>query len=150
VGTENDEPREPQREEVWRLLELIDRTIFASRRSRRSIERDLELGQGYLGSLLSGRITLKVGHVWRLGETLGVEPLLLFFLSASKAHQKRFLKDIGVQVEINDLDLKEHPVTEKEVVVMVHQLLKEELRRAQRKGMSLPPELYELFLQEDG
>lgn len=74
--------REMSQEEVKRLLELLDEAIRRSGRSRREIERTLGLGQGYLGSLFSGRIALKVWHVFVLGRELGLEPLTLFYDAA--------------------------------------------------------------------
>ena len=59
-------------DEVQRILDLLDQAIHLSRRSRREIERTLGLGQGYLGSLLKGRIELKVRHVYVLARELGL------------------------------------------------------------------------------
>ena len=53
------EKPEPQRDEVETLLKLIDDEIVKSRTSKRKLERILGQGQGYVGSLIKGRITLK-------------------------------------------------------------------------------------------
>ncbi len=70
------------REESEGVLRLLDDAIVKSRRSRRQIERNLGWSQGYLGSLLRGRIGLKVWHVFALSHELGIEALSLFLTVA--------------------------------------------------------------------
>jgi hypothetical protein len=136
VEKENEESREPQREqreEVVRLLQLLDEAMVKSKRSRRAIERDLDMGQGYLGSLLRGRIMLKVGLVWTLGEALDVEPLLLLYKSASREHKERFLRELGVRLAVPGQEtITELPLTRPEIVELVHKILAEEVELVQK------------------
>ena len=93
---ENDKA-ELQRDEVETLLRLLDDEILKSRISKRKLEKILGQGQGYIGSLLRGRITLKVGHVYEIGEALGLDPLLLFYRAAPKENQERLVQALGIQ-----------------------------------------------------
>ncbi len=82
--------------EAQRLLELLDKAIHDTRRSRREIERRLGLGQGYLGSLFRGRIELKVWHVYRLARELKVDPLTFFFAVSPPEDPKWVLRKLGL------------------------------------------------------
>jgi len=85
-------------EESKRLRALLDDAIHRSRRSRRGIERKLGWSQGYLGSLLKGRIALKVSHVFVLARELGLEPLLLFLQVSPPRDPQWFLNQLGAGV----------------------------------------------------
>lgn len=129
---ENEDPEttEPQRDEVLVLLELIDKEILNGDRSKRKLERDLGVSQGYLGSLLRGRITLKVEHVWDLGEAVGFEPLVLFFQSATKEHQDRFLAELGLRYEtLDDVPTTIESMTREEVEELVRKVVRQEMAR---------------------
>jgi hypothetical protein len=119
---------ELQRDEVETLLKLLDDEILKSRISKRKLERILGQGQGYIGSLIKGRITLKVGHVYDIGEALGLEPLLLFFRAAPKENQERLLKALGVQSADGDGD-PPGPMTPKEIEELVRKVVRQELAR---------------------
>jgi hypothetical protein len=124
------ERAEPQRDEVETLLRLIDDEILKSRISKRKLERILGQGQGYIGSLIKGRITLKVGHVYDIGEALGLEPLLLFFRAAPKENQERLLKALGVQSADGDgSGDPPGPMTREEVEGLVRRVVRQELAR---------------------
>ncbi len=82
--------------ETERLLRLLDAAILMSRRSRREIERKLGWSQGYLGSLLRGRIGLKVWHVFALSRELGIEPLSLFLTVAPPRDPSWILQQLGI------------------------------------------------------
>jgi hypothetical protein len=130
VEKESPETTEPQRDEVLVLLELLDREILKGDRSKRKLERDLGVGQGYVGSLLKGRITLKVGHLWELGEVVGFEPLVLFFLAAPKEHQERFLKELGLRKETSDDAASPvEPMTRREIEDLVRKVVRQEMAR---------------------
>ncbi|HEX3131881.1 MAG TPA: hypothetical protein VH394_31375 [Thermoanaerobaculia bacterium] len=103
---ETPEKAEPQRDEVLVLLKLLDQEILADDRSKRRLERDLNMGQGYIASIIKGRIMLKVQHVWDFADAIGFEPLVLFFNAAPKKHQKRFLSEM--KLIPGDLD---HPIS---------------------------------------
>jgi hypothetical protein len=122
------ERAEPQRDEVETLLRLIDDEIVKARISKRKLERILGQGQGYMGSLIKGRITLKVGHVYDIGEALGLEPLLLFFRAAPKENQERLLKALGVQSADGDEE-PSGPMTPKEIEELVRKTVRQELAR---------------------
>lgn len=121
---------ELQRDEVETLLRLLDDEILKSRISKRKLEKILGQGQGYIGSLIKGRITLKVGHVYDIGEALGLEPLLLFFRSAPKENQERLLKALGVQSANGDSSGDPSvPMTREEIEGLVRQVVRQELAR---------------------
>jgi hypothetical protein len=122
-----DDRTEPQRDEVLVLLELLDQEILKGSRSKRKLEREMGVGQGYLGSILKGRITLKVEHLWELGEVIGFEPLVLLYQAAPKEHRERFL---------NELELKPAaeagsaaPITREEIEELVTKTVRRELAR---------------------
>ena len=120
---------EPQRDEVETLLKLLDDAIVNSRISKRQLERILGQGQGYIGSLIKGRITLKVGHVYDIGEALGLEPLLLFFRAAPKENQERLLKALGRQADGDGAEDPSAPMTREEVEELVRRVVRQELAR---------------------
>jgi hypothetical protein len=122
------ERAEPQRDEVETLLKLLDDEIVNSRISKRKLERILGQGQGYIGSLIKGRITLKVGHVYDIGEALGLEPLLLFFRAAPKENQERLLKALGRQADGDGAD-PDAPMTREEIEKLVRRVVRQELAR---------------------
>ena len=123
------EKPEPQRDEVETLLRLIDDEILKSRISKRKLERILGQGQGYIGSLIKGRITLKVGHVYEIGEALGLEPLLLFFRAAPKENQERLLKALSVESAEGDGSDPAAPMTREETEELVRKVVRQELAR---------------------
>ena len=125
---EKDERAELQRDEVETLLRLLDDEILKSRISKRKLERILGQGQGYIGSLIKGRITLKVGHVYEIGEALGLEPLLLFYRAAPKENQERLLKELGVQEESAPAE-PEPAMTRQEIEELVAKTVRRELAR---------------------
>ncbi len=110
------------------LLDLLDREILKRDRSKRKVERDLGVGQGYLGSLLKGRITLKVEHLWELADVVGFEPLVLLYRSAPKEHQERFLKELELTVPAAP-SAPEPPMTRAELLELVNQAVRRELAR---------------------
>src|SRR5579885_748960 len=69
---EHDEEIEAQ---VARVTRLLDEAAHRTRRSRRSLERDLGLAHGYLGGLFRGRMDLKVYHVLLLSKLLNLDPV---------------------------------------------------------------------------
>lgn len=119
---------EPQRDEVETLLRLLDDEILKSRISKRKLERILGQGQGYIGSLIKGRITLKVGHVYEIGEALGLEPLVLFFRAAPKENQERLLKELGLRAA-SAPKAPEAPMTREEIEDLVARTVRRELAR---------------------
>lgn len=124
------ERAEPQRDEVETLLKLLDDEIVKARISKRKLERILGQGQGYIGSLIKGRITLKVGHVFDIGEALGLEPLLLFFRAASKENQERLLKALGTRSADGDgAEEPPGPMTREEIEELVRRVVRQELAR---------------------
>lgn len=122
------ERAEPQRDEVETLLRLIDDEILKSRISKRKLEKILGQGQGYVGSLIKGRITLKVGHVYDIGEALGLEPLLLFFRAAPKENQERLLQALGARPAEGAGD-PSAPMTREEIEELVRKVVRQELAR---------------------
>jgi hypothetical protein len=121
--------------EAGRVLRLLDDAIVSSRRSRRRIERDLGWSQGYLGSLLRGRIGLKVWHVFALSHVLGVEPLSLFLSAAPPRDPSWIFEQLGLpmpQEESEDTEPEEPaepPLTRGDVENLARKLLHEELAR---------------------
>ena len=121
------------RDEVQRILELLDEAIHRSRRSRREIERKLGFGQGYLGSLLKGRIELKVRHVYVLARELGLEPLSFFFQASPPEDPGQMLRQLGATPgELPPRAAEpaaEQPFTRAELQELVRRTVREELAR---------------------
>jgi len=63
--------------QVQKLTQLLDEAAHRTRRSRRSLERELGLAHGYLGNLFKGRTELKVYHVLLLSNLLHLDPVAL-------------------------------------------------------------------------
>jgi len=61
--------------QVETLTRLLDEAVHRTRRSRRSLERQLGLAHGYIGNLLRGRAELKVYQLLLLGKLLGLDPV---------------------------------------------------------------------------
>ena len=121
---------EKDRDEVETLLKMLDDEIVKSRISKRQLERMLGQGQGYIGSLIKGRITLKVGHVYEIGEALGLEPLLLFFRAAPKENQERLLKALGSGSANGDgAEDPSEPMTRREIEELIRRVVRQELAR---------------------
>ena len=122
------------REDVRRILDLMDAAVQGSGRSQREIERALGLGQGYLSSLFSERIELKVRHVYMLAKELGLDPLS-FFLQASPPKDPRWLlRQIEASFEKTDLArsvgaVARPPLTREEIEQLIRKTLREELAR---------------------
>ena len=125
-------------DEVRRILDLLDRAIHLSRRSRREIERTLGLGQGYLGSLLKGRIELKVRHVYVLARELGLDPLSFFVQAqASSSKESAWLQQLGASAEAPAAPAEpdeEAPLTRSEIEDLVRRTLRDELSRLEKRG----------------
>jgi len=119
------------RDEVQRLLALLDDAIHRSRRSRREIERKLGLGQGYLGSLFRGRIELKVWHVYTLARELGLEPLTLFLQASPPRDPGWLLDQLGASrsAKLAPPARDDEPLTRDQVEDLVRRTLREELQR---------------------
>lgn len=137
-------------EESKRLCALLDEAIHRSRRSRRGIERKLGWSQGYLGSLLRGRIELKVAHVFTLARELGIEPLSLF-LEVSPPRDPQWILDqlgAGAPAAPGDQggDAPEPapsggpPMSREEIEELVRRTLREELARIGATPGEEPPE----------
>ncbi len=121
---------EKDRDEVETLLKMLDDEIVKSRISKRKLEQMLGQGQGYIGSLIKGRITLKVEHVYDIGEALGLEPLLLFFRAAPKENQERLLKALGAGSADGDgSEDPSEPMTRREIENLVRRVVRQELAR---------------------
>lgn len=71
--------------ELRRLVGVLEELMLSSRRSQRDVERELDLGNGYLSHLFKGRRELKVKHILMLGKVLGFD--LLSF--AERAYRRR-------------------------------------------------------------
>ena len=117
------------KDEVQRLLVLLEEAIHHSRRSRREIERKLGLGQGYLGSLFRGRIELKVWHVYTLARELDLEPLALFLQASPPRDPGWILEQLGVERTDHPPPHgpEGSPLTREEVESLVRRTLREEL-----------------------
>ena len=120
--------------ETERLLRLLDAAILMSRRSRREIERKLGWSQGYLGSLLRGRIGLKVWHVFALSRELGIEPLSLFLTVAPPRDPSWILQQLGLNPAVPEAapaveDKGRTDLNRDELEEMMRLLLRQELER---------------------
>jgi hypothetical protein len=60
--------------EAARLAEILSLLVRVSGRSRRSLEQEMDLGQGGLGKLLDGKGGLQISHVLKILAALGVDP----------------------------------------------------------------------------
>jgi hypothetical protein len=121
-------------DEAQRILKLLEAAIVKSRRSRRDIERKLGWSQGYLGSLLRGRIALKVWHVFALSRELGIEPLSFFLTVAPPRDPGWILQQLGIEPPPKPPEKaapKEEavPIDREELEEMMQKLLYDELSR---------------------
>lgn len=124
------EPEEPQPEEVERILGLIGDEIRRSRRSQRAIERALHLSQGYLGSLLRGRIKLKVSHLYLLGRELGFEPAVLLIRAAPPKDPQSIAKELEPRTEDSKPASPAGPaMTSADIEDLVRRTVRQELAR---------------------
>ncbi|HWM90429.1 MAG TPA: helix-turn-helix transcriptional regulator [Thermoanaerobaculia bacterium] len=78
------------------LLTVLDQAIRLSDKSRRAIERELGMSQGYLNSIFKGRIQLRVSHVKDIARVLGVEPSSLFLQAFPPKDPGELLKQLGI------------------------------------------------------
>lgn len=120
-------------EAAKRALQIIEAAITKSRRSRREIERALGWSQGYLGSILRGRIALKVWHVFALARELGFEPLSLFLTISPPRDPSWVLEQLGIEPAPAEASPPSEPppphVSREELEEMMRTLLREELAR---------------------
>lgn len=123
------EPDEPQLEEVERLLGLIGDEIRRSRRSQRAIERALHLSQGYLGSLLRGRIKLKVSHLYLLGRELGFEPAVLLIRAVPPKDPESIFRELAPRPEPAARSTSAPGMTSEEIEDLVRRTVRLELAR---------------------
>lgn len=127
--------RQVGQDEAQRILKLLEAAVVKSRRSRRQIERKLGWSQGYLGSILRGRIGLKVWHVFALSRELGIEPLSFFLTAAPPRDPSWILKQLGIELpppkppEPAVPKPEPPPVDWDELEDMMRRLLLEELTR---------------------
>jgi len=133
-------------DEAQRVLKLLEAAILKSRRSRREIERDLGWSQGYLGSILRGRIALKVWHVFALSRELEIEPLSLFLTAAPPRDPGWILQQLGVDppppkpLEPPAPKAETVPFDREELEEMMRKLLYDELERLGLLDELLEPE----------
>lgn len=131
-------------DEAQRLLKLLEEAIVQSGRSRRNIERSLGWSQGYLGSLLRGRIALKVWHVFALARELEIEPLSFFLTVAPPRDPNWVLEQLGIPPPGSDKPGPE-PIppgpllSREEIEDLVRETLKVELERI---GAEVPAYYY--------
>jgi transcriptional regulator with XRE-family HTH domain len=79
--------------ELQRLVGVLEEMTLAANRSQRDLERQLDLGNGYLSHLFKGRRELKVKHILMLGRILGFD--LVSF--ATRAYRRRRRTDWALQ-----------------------------------------------------
>jgi hypothetical protein len=135
--------------EAQRLLELLKDAIARSGRSRREIERALGWSQGYLGSILRGRIALKVWHVFDLARELGREPLSFFLTVAPPRDPNWILEQLGIPPPGSEEPGPEPvapgpPLSREELEDLVRVTLREELEKI---GADVPAYFYNKDLE---
>jgi hypothetical protein len=123
------------KEEAERVLRLLTDAIRKSQRSRRAIERDLGWSQGYLGSILRGRIALKVWHVFAISRQLKLEPLSFFVIASPPRDPNWILEQLGLdplppQPAKPEPPKPKTPVDFEALDELTQQLLVEELTRS--------------------
>ncbi len=65
-------------QELQRVRDLLHRKIYLSGLTQREVSRRLGLDQDYVHQVLKGRVELKMEHLLRIGEVLGLEPEQLY------------------------------------------------------------------------
>ena len=65
-------------QELQRVRDLLHRKIYLSGLTQREVSRRLGLGRDYVHQVLKGRVELKMEHLLRIGEVLGVVPEQLY------------------------------------------------------------------------
>jgi hypothetical protein len=61
-------------DEVQRVARLLESVVKLSRVPVREVERRAQYGAGTLSRLFSGRIELKLRHIWEVLDAVGMEP----------------------------------------------------------------------------
>lgn len=135
--------------ETQRLIELLKEAIAKSGRSKREIERALGWSQGYLGSILRGRIALKVWHVFALARELDVEPLSFFLTVAPPRDPNWVLEQLGIPPLGSEEPGPEPidpgpPLSREELEDLVRETLREELEKI---GADVPAYFYNKELE---
>lgn len=134
--------------ETQRLIELLKEAVAGSGRSMREIERALGWSQGYLGSILRGRIALKVWHVFALARELDREPLSFFLTIAPPRDPNWVLAQLGIPPPGSEKPGPEPidpgpPLTREELEDLVRETLREELEKI---GADVPAYYYDKSL----
>jgi plasmid maintenance system antidote protein VapI len=72
-------------DDIRRMASVLEALVRLSDLSVREVERRLDLGAGTLNRIFSGRIDLKVRHILRVLEVIGMRPERYFQLAAARA-----------------------------------------------------------------
>lgn len=136
-------------DEAQRLLQLLKEAIAKSGRSMREIERALGWSRASLGSILRGRIALKVWHVFALARELGLEPLSFFLTVAPPRDPDWVLEQLGIPPPGSEEPGPEPidpgpPLSREELEDLVRETLREELEKI---GADVPAYLYDKELE---
>jgi hypothetical protein len=85
-------------EEVRRLAEVLATVLRVARRTRQSVEHDLDLSSGYLSKILGGTVDLRVRHILAISEAAGMDPANFFSLAYPPREQdsetRRFIANV--------------------------------------------------------
>jgi transcriptional regulator with XRE-family HTH domain len=121
--------------ELQRLVGVLEEITLASHRSQRDLERQLDLGNGYLSHLFKGRRELKVKHILMLGRILGFD-LVTF---ADRAYRRRRradwalqqieegFRDLGVQAPARQT--QGPPLDEEAIRQLIRDTVRDEVRK---------------------
>lgn len=74
------------RDEIDRMREALRVELAKSFRSHAEVEREVRLGTGELGAILSGETELEVAHLFRILRAIGVPPRRFFAELAATSH----------------------------------------------------------------
>ncbi len=74
-------------EVVARILSLLKRAIRSSGMSQKEVDRRIGVQPGYLSQVMIGRLDLKLKHLLRALEAIGVDAVGFFELAFPEGHQ---------------------------------------------------------------
>lgn len=140
-GMDSADQVDPADQEVARLRELLRNAIRLSGVTNRKIERTLEMSQGSLSRLLAGGIELKVKHILKIVEILGLPPGHFFRIAYPEEPQptsalQAFHKALSPRAEGKGDPEAPPPaaVTQEQVEAMVAKAIRKLLLNAETGG----------------
>jgi len=87
--------------EVRRVAEALRDAIHRRRSSQRKVEQALHQGKGYLSQLFNGNVDLKLKHVFKVLEVIGLEPDEFFLDLYEKSDPVGTVRDLVARSRVD-------------------------------------------------